>query len=404
MPEETAVSAACDAQRLRLLGPGDRWERARIFCSARTVRAFTCQASRGAHAWAPRRRAVLDASGGGDRIFHQDIVVRGSGHDDEGRGRERREPGLGTPRGAMRPVPVPVLLPCPCRGLKDQRGPWAPSCDRHGMDHPPPWPLASGGGDPRPLFCKIPGTRPCMVLLHAGRSAGHCRPLQAAIGGAGGSLLTQGASSCEDNRVAFFQGRTALPGARRKAPSRQRAPQGHGRARGLMGLDERRPQLPHTDPLARSMRGPSIRTNDGLAMHGSTTRGLPTRVRSWGRAGVPLVTRRGQQALDRDCPHLQALGCAPWGSPGRYFLRVLPLLLTMEGAVHAQLFHGWSKVFPLKRQSDDLTVGVKHGDACRYRYQNVHREVEEVEQFFVSSHMKNAIGAQCRIQYSYDTN
>src|SRR5207245_4076722 len=109
------------------------------------------------------------------------------------------------------------------------------------------------------------------------------------------------------------------------------------------------------------------------------------------RAGVPLVTRRGQQALDRDCPHLQALGCAPWGMPGRDFLRVLPLLLTMEGAVHAQLFHGWSKVFPLKRQSDDLTVGVKHGDACRYRYQNVHREVEEVEQFFVSSHMKNAI-------------
>src|SRR5437660_103127 len=275
VPEETAVSAACDAQRLRLLGPGDRWERARIFCSARTVRAFTCQASRGAPAWAPRRRAVLDASGGG----------------------------------------------------------------------------------------------------------------------AGGSLLTQGASSCEDNRVAFFQGRTALPGARRKAPSRQRAPQGHGRARGLMGLDERRSQLPHTDPLARSMRGPSIRTNDGLAMHGSTTRGLPTRVRSWGRAGVPLVTRRGQQALDRDCPHLQALGCAPWGMPGRDFLRVLPLLLTMEGAVHAQLFHGWSKVFPLKRQSDDLTVGVKHGDACRYRYQNVHREVEEVEQFFVSSHMKNAIGS-----------
>src|SRR5438445_13210476 len=65
VPEETAVSAACDAQRLRLLGPGDRWERARIFCSARTVRAFTCQASRGAPAWAPRRRAVLDASGGG---------------------------------------------------------------------------------------------------------------------------------------------------------------------------------------------------------------------------------------------------------------------------------------------------------------------------------------------------
>src|SRR5207237_755471 len=151
------------------------------------------------------------------------------------RGRRWREPGLGTPRGAMRPVPVPVLLPCPCRGLKDQRGPWAPSCDRHGMDHPPPWPLASGGGDPRPLFCKIPGTRPCMVLLHAGRSAGHCRPLQAAIGGAGGSLLAQGASSCEANRVAFFQGRTALPGARRKAPSRQRAPQWLGRARGPMG-------------------------------------------------------------------------------------------------------------------------------------------------------------------------
>src|SRR5207245_11222406 len=69
VPEETAVSAACDAQRLRLLGPGDRWERARIFCSARTVRAFTCQASRGAPAWAPRRRAVLDASGGGGTLL-----------------------------------------------------------------------------------------------------------------------------------------------------------------------------------------------------------------------------------------------------------------------------------------------------------------------------------------------
>src|SRR3989475_235705 len=284
-----------------------------------------------------------------------------------------REQLLGKPRGAILPVPLPGIIPCPFRGLKDPRGPWDPSCDRHGMDKNPTWPLARGCGDPRPIFFKIPGKLPCMVLVHAGLSEGHFRPLQAAIGGAVRSFLTQVASSCEDNLVAFLQGRTSVPGARRKAPSLQRAPQGHGRDSGLMGLEEILPKFPHTDPLARSMLGPYILTNDGLEIHGRTTLGCPTRFRSLGLEGVPMVTRRGQNALDRDFPNIQALGCAQCGIPGRYFLRVLPLLIKMEFEVHDQLLHGWSKVLPLKRQSYDLTVGVKHGDACRYRYQNVHR-------------------------------
>src|SRR6266568_3939674 len=150
-----------------------------------------------------------------------------------------------------------------------------------------------------------------MVLVHEGLIEVNFRPLQAAIGVAVRSFLTQVASSCEDNIVAFFQGRTSFPGAIRKAPSLQRAPQGYGRDIGLMSLEEILPQLPHTDTLARSI-------------------------------------------------------------PGRYFLRVLPLLIKMEFEVHDQLFHGWSKVFPLKRHSYDLTVDVEHGHGCRYRYQNVH--------------------------------
>ena len=64
----------------------------------------------------------------------------------------------------------------------------------------------------------------------------------------------------------------------------------------------------------------------------------------------------------------------------------------MEFEVNDQLFHCWSKVFPLKRHSDDLTVGVEDGARCRYRYQSVLGQVEQVEKLFVSSHMKNAIG------------
>ena len=86
---------------------------------------------------------------------------------------------------------------------------------------------------------------------------------------------------------------------------------------------------------------------------------------------LPMVTILGHNALDRDFPNIQALGCAQCGIPGRYFLRVLPLLIKMEFEVNDQLFHCWSKVFPLKRHSDDLTVGVEHGDACRYPYQSV---------------------------------
>ena len=140
-----------------------------------------------------------------------------------------------------------------------------------------------------------------------------------------------------------------------------------------MGLDEILPQFPHTDTLARSMLGPYILTNDGLEIHGSTTLGFPTRFRSLGLEGVPMVPILGHNALDRDCPNIQALGCAQCRIPGRYCLLGLPLLIKMAFEVNDQLSHGWSKVFPLKRHSDDLTVGVEHGHGCRYRYQNVHR-------------------------------
>ena len=212
-----------------------------------------------------------------------------------------------------------------------------------------------------------------MVLVHEGLIEVHFRPLQAAIGVAVRSVLTQVASSGEDNIVAFLQGRTSFSGALRQAPSLQRAPQGDGGDIGLMSLDEILPQLPHTDTLARSMLGPYLRTNDGVEMHGSTTRGFPTRLRSLGLAGVPLVPIRGQKALDRDCSTIQARGCAPCGVPGRDFLRGLPFLIQMAFEVHDQRFHGWRKVVPLKRHSADLPGGVEHGHGCRYRDQNVHR-------------------------------
>src|SRR5713101_1834364 len=211
-----------------------------------------------------------------------------------------------------------------------------------------------------------------MVLVHEGLIEVHFRPLQAAIGVAVRSFLTQVASSCEDNIISFFQGRTAFPGAIRKAPSLQRPPQRHGRDSGIMGLDEILPKVPHTDTVARSILGPYILTNDGLEIHGSTILGFPTRFRSLGLEGVPMVTILGHNSLDRDFPNIQALGCAQGGIPGRYFLRVLPLLIKMEFEVHDQLFHCWSKVFPLKRHSYDLTVGAEHGDGGRYRYQSVH--------------------------------
>src|SRR5215831_73618 len=156
-----------------------------------------------------------------------------------------------------------------------------------------------------------------------------------------------------------------------EAPSLQRPPQCHRRDIGIMGLDEILPKFPHTDTLARSMLGPYILTNDGLEIHRSTTLGFPTRFHSLGLEGVPMVTILGHNSLDRDFPNIQALGCAQCGIPGRYFLRVLPLLIKMEFEVNDQLFHGWSKVFPLKRHSYDLTVGVEHGDEWRYRYQSV---------------------------------
>jgi hypothetical protein len=304
-----------------------------------------------------------------------------------------REHWLGKPRGERLPVHVPVIIPGPCRGLQAQLGPWDPACDRHGMDHQQTWPLARWFVAPGPLFFQIPGKLPCMVLVHEGVSEGNCRPLQAAIGGAMRSFLPQVASSCEDNILAFFQGRTSLPGAIRQAPALQCPPQRHGRESGRRGLDEILPQLPPTDPLACSMLGPYLRTHAGLEMHGRTLLGVPTRLRSLGLEGVPMVTILSQNALDRDVSHIEALGCAQWGIPGRYCLRVLPLLIKMECEGNDQWFHGWSKILPLKRHSSALPVGVEHGAACRYRYQRVRGEVEEGEKFFVSSHMKNAIDA-----------
>jgi len=133
----------------------------------------------------------------------------------------------------------------------------------------------------------------------------------------------------------------------------------------MLGLDERLPQFPHTDTLASSMLGAYRRTHDGLEMHGSTILRFPARFRSLGLEGVPMVTIRGHKALDRDFPNIQALGCAQGGMPGRYGLMVLPLLITMAFEVHDQLFHGWSKIFHLKRHRSDLTGGVKHGCGCR---------------------------------------
>src|SRR5262245_11172033 len=210
-----------------------------------------------------------------------------------------------------------------------------------------------------------------MVLVHEGLIEVNFRPLQAAIGGAIRSFLTQVASSCEDNIISFFQGRTAFPGARRKTPSLQCPPQRHGRDIGIMGLDEILPKFPHTDPLACSILGPYIRTNDGLEIHGRTILGFPTRFRSLGLEGVPMVTILRHNSLDRDFANIEAPGCAQCGLPGRYFLIVLPLLSEMSFEVHDQFFYCWSKILPLKRQSYDLTVGVEHGDECRYRYQSV---------------------------------
>src|SRR4029450_7354223 len=215
-----------------------------------------------------------------------------------------------------------------------------------------------------------------MVLVHEGLIEVNLWPLQAAIGGAVGSFLPQVAPSCEDHIRAFLQGCTALPGAIRKAPALQRPPQSHGRDNGSMSLNERRPQFLHTDPLASSILGAYILTNDGLEIHGSTILRLPARFRSWGRNGVPMLTILGHNSLDRDFPNIQALGCASCGIPGRYCLIGLPLLIKMEFEVNDQLFHGWSKIFLLKRHGDDLTVGVKHGGGCRYQCESVHGEVE----------------------------
>ena len=134
-----------------------------------------------------------------------------------------------------------------------------------------------------------------------------------------------------------------------------------------MGLDEILPQFTHTDTLARSILGPYLLTNDGLEIHGSTIIRFPARFRSLDLESVPMLTILGHNSLDRDFANIKALGWAQCGISGRYFLMVLPLLIKMEFEVHDQLFHCWSKIFPLKRHSADLTVGVEHGCGCRYR-------------------------------------
>ena len=144
----------------------------------------------------------------------------------------------------------------------------------------------------------------------------------------------------------------------------------------MLGLDERLPQFPHTDTLASSMLGAYRRTHDGLEIPGSTILRFPARFRSLGLEGVPMVTIRGHKALDRDFPNIQALGCAQCGSPGRYCLMVLPLLIKMEFEINDQLCHCWSKILPLKRHSYDLTVGVKHRCGCRYQGQSVYGCIE----------------------------
>src|SRR6266849_1678727 len=206
-----------------------------------------------------------------------------------------------------------------------------------------------------------------MVLVHEGLIEVHLWPFQAPIGVAVGSFLTQVASSCEDNIISFFQSGPSLPSAIRKTPSLQRPPQRHGRDIGMMGLEEILPEFPHTDTLASEMLGPYILPNDGLEMHGSTIRRFPTRFCSVGLKGGLMVTRLGQNALDRDFANIQALGRAQCGMSGRYCLLVLPLLINMAFEVHDQLFHCWSKIFPLKRHSADLAVVVEHGCGCRYR-------------------------------------
>src|SRR4030095_358231 len=111
---------------------------------------------------------------------------------------------IGKPRGEILPVHLPVIIPCPFRGLKDQLGPWDPSCDRHGMDKNQTWPLARWFVDPRPIFFKIPGKLTGMVLVHAGLIEVHLWPLQAAIGVAVCSFLPQVAPSLSGEILAFF--------------------------------------------------------------------------------------------------------------------------------------------------------------------------------------------------------
>ena len=133
-------------------------------------------------------------------------MVRGIVQDDKGACWDMREQLLSKPRGEILPVHLPMIISCPFRSLKDQLGPWNPACRCHGMDNNQTWPLARWFVDPRPIFFKIPGKLPCMVLVHKGLIEVNFRPLQAAIGVAVGSFLTQVASAGEDNIRSFFQG------------------------------------------------------------------------------------------------------------------------------------------------------------------------------------------------------
>jgi hypothetical protein len=201
--------------------------------------------------------------------------------------------------------------------------------------------------------------------VHDGLIPGPRGPFEASSGGAVGALLTPGAAACEDHRRSCVPRRTSRPGTRRPAPSRQRSPPRHGRDIGRRGVEARRPKWPHPDTVAGAILGPSLRTHDGLERHGRTSIRVPTRCRCVALPVVPMVTIRCHAARDRDCSPTQALGRAPWGLPGRYRLRVRPLLITRAFEVHDPWVQCGSHSFPLNPQGSALPVGGEHG--CGWR-------------------------------------
>src|SRR4029434_9516395 len=81
-----------------------------------------------------------------------------------------------------------MIIPCPFRGLKDQLGPWDPSCTRHGMDNNQTRPLARWFVDPRPIFFKIPGKLPWALIMASATlySPSYATARRGGLRGAGG--------------------------------------------------------------------------------------------------------------------------------------------------------------------------------------------------------------------------